>query len=147
VRRQVRGQNLFYVQLINEGKPFQKPKHQMREGVVGLDIGTSTVAIVGNEHAELKPFCDELANKDREIRRLQRKMERQRRANHPDNFEPNFVDAKGRKKKGTVKTGAKRWKHSKTYLKTRQRKAEIERHLTAHRKSSTCKFFVDLPDL
>lgn len=135
VRRKVRGQNLFYAQLVNEGKPFQKPKHQMREGVVGLDIGTSTIAIVGNEQAELKPFCAELANKDKEIRRLQRKMERQRRANNPDNFEPNFVDTKGRKKKGKVKQGAKRWRHSKTYLKIRQRKAEIERQLTAHRQS------------
>ncbi|MEB3357542.1 MAG: transposase [Synechococcales bacterium] len=135
VRRKVKGKNLFYAQLINKGKPFQKPKYQIREGVVGLDIGTSTIAIVGNEQAELKPFCDELANKDREVRRLQRKMERQRRANNPDNFEPDFVDAKGRKKKGKVKKGAKRWNHSKTYLKTRQRKAEIERQLTAHRKS------------
>lgn len=135
VRRKVRGKNLFYAQLINEGKPFQKPKHQIREGVVGLDIGTSTIAIVGNEQAELKPFCDELENKDKEVRRLQRKMERQRRANNPDNLEPDFVDTRGRKKKGKVKKGAKRWKHSKTYLKTRQRKAEIERQLTAHRKS------------
>lgn len=34
-----------------------------------------------------------------------------------------------------VKKGAKRWTNSKTYLKTRQRKAEIERQLAAHRKS------------
>jgi hypothetical protein len=135
VRRKVRGQNLFYVQLINEGQPFRKPKHQMREGVVGLDIGTSTIAIVGGGQAELKPFCNELADRHKEIRQLQRKMERQRRANNPDNFEPDSIDSKERKKKGKVKKGARHWKHSKTYLKTRQRKAEIERQLTAHRKS------------
>lgn len=108
VRRKVKGRNLFFVRLINQGMPFQKPKHQLGQGVVSLDIGPSTIAIVGNGQAELKPFCNKLADKDKEIRRLQRQMERQRKSNNPDNFEPNFIDAKGRKKTGKVKQGANR---------------------------------------
>src|SRR5215469_105996 len=55
-------------------------------------------------------------------------MERQRRANNPDNY-----DAQGRIKKGGKQR--LRWKHSKRYLATRRRKATRERRLAAHRKS------------
>lgn len=48
---------------------------------------------------------EQALSKDGEVRCLQRKMEQQRRANNPDNFDPNFIDAKGRKKKGKVKKG------------------------------------------
>src|SRR5260370_12793897 len=62
------------------------------------------------------------------MRRLQRKMERQRRAANPENY-----DAQGRIKKRS-KWGL-RWKSSKGYQKTRQRIATRERKLAAHRKS------------
>jgi hypothetical protein len=55
-------------------------------------------------------------------------MERQRRANNPENH-----DAQGR-----IKKGGKRhlsWKHSQRYLATRRRKATRERRLAAQRKS------------
>jgi hypothetical protein len=55
-------------------------------------------------------------------------MDRQRRANNPDNF-----DAQGRIKKGGKQR--LRWKQSKRYLATRRRKATRERRLAAHRKS------------
>jgi len=73
-------------------------------------------------------FCEELAPNAQEIRRLQRKMERQRRTANPENY-----DAKRRIKK----QGKKRlkWKTSKGYEQTRRRKAEKERKLAAHRKS------------
>jgi hypothetical protein len=73
-------------------------------------------------------LCADLAPDAQAIRRLQRQMERQRRANNPDNF-----DARGRIKKGGK--GRLSWKHSKRYLVTRRRKATRERRLAAHRKS------------
>ena len=60
-------------------------------------------------------------------------MDRQRRAANPDNY-----DARGRIKKHSGMTGGKGqvvWKSSKTYQKTRRRKAAQERKLAAHRKS------------
>jgi hypothetical protein len=64
----------------------------------------------------------------RAIRRLQRKMERQRRAANPDHY-----DSQGRiKKQGKRRLN---WKTSKGYEHTRRRKAEKERKLAAHRKS------------
>lgn len=119
----------YFVQLALEGVPYQKPKHVVGQDTVGLDIGPSTIAIVSRQgEARLDLLCAELAPDARAIRRLQRRMERQRRSKNPENY-----DAKGRIKKPGK--GHLKWKHSKRYLATRQRKATRERKLAAHRKS------------
>jgi len=125
VRRKVLGKNRFYAQLVCQGKPFIKPKNMLGCGDVGIDIGPSTIAIVSDEESHLKQFASELEFDAARIRRLQRKMDRSRRATNPDNFNPN----------GTLKKGTKRWNSSKSYLKSRNVKANLERKLAAHRKS------------
>jgi len=119
----------FAVQLILQGTPYQKPKHQLGPGIVGLDLGPSTVAIVPREgEARLVTLCEELALDARKKRRLERKLDRQRRANNAQNY-----DEQGRVKK----CGKSRlsWKHSRGYLATRRRLGTRERKLAAHRKS------------
>ncbi len=74
-------------------------------------------------------------NQQQEIRRLQRRMERSRRANNPNNYNPNFKDAKGKKKKGTIKKGKKFWKNSNHYRRVAAKKRGMERKQAAHRKS------------
>jgi hypothetical protein len=130
--------NRFFVQLILEGHAYQKPKHQAGSDTIGLDIGPSTLAIVPQEgKANLVTFCEELAPNTRKKRRLQRKMERQRRANNPENY-----DEKGRvKKHGKTRL---RWKESKRYKATRRQHANMERRLAAHRKSLHGKFAHDI---
>src|SRR5260370_19019013 len=115
------------VQLVLEGHACLKKKHeQTGSDTVGLDIGPQTLAIVPREaKADLVTFCSELAPNAKKKRRLQRKMERQRRANNPDNYD----------EKGRVKKGKKRWKESKRYKATRRHHANAERRLSAHRKS------------
>ena len=125
VRRKISGRNRFYAQLVCEGKPFIKPKNTLGTGDVGLDLGPSTIAIVADDQSCLKQFASELEFDTARGRRLQRKMDRSRRANNPDNFNPN----------GTAKKGCKQWKSSKSYLKTQNSKANLERKLAAHRKS------------
>ena len=97
--------------------------------MIGLDLGTSTIAIVPQQgEAQLRPFCEELKPDARTKRRLQHKLDRQRRANNPENFD----------EKGRVKKHGKRrltWKQSKGYLATRRCLAAKERKLAAHRKS------------
>src|SRR5215469_12284073 len=119
--------NRYYVQLVLEGHAFVKPKHEkVGKDTIGLDIGPSTLAIVPRSGAaNLITFCEELTPDIRKKRRLQRKMDRQRRANNPDNY-----DEKGRVKKGRL-----HWKESKRYKATRRRHAHTERRLAAHRKS------------
>lgn len=125
VRRKINSKNRFYVQLILEGKPYQKPENVIGTEEIGLDVGPSTIAIVGDTKAELKQFCSDLAPKQKEKRKLQRKMDRSRRANNPQNYNDN----------GTVKKGKKKWKRSNQYKKTSQEAAELDRKTAAHRKS------------
>jgi len=121
----------YYVQLALEGTPYQKPKHTVGTDVVGLDVGPSTIAIVPQQgEAQLVPFCEELRPDARAKRRLQRKLDRQRCANNPQNY-----DEKGRIKKGGKGKQHLVWKNSKGYLATKRRLASKERKLAAHRKS------------
>jgi transposase len=130
--------NRYFVQLIVEGTPYQKPKNQPGNDTLGLDIGPSTLAVVPREgQAHLVEFCEELRPDIRKKRRLQRKMERQRRANNPHNY-----DTRGR-----IKKHAKRrlhWHDSRGYQATRRRHATQERRLSAHRKSLHGKLVNDL---
>jgi transposase len=122
--------NRYYVQLVLEGHAFIKPKHEeVGQDIIGLDIGPQTLAIVGRSgKADLVTFCEELAPDARKKRRLQRKMDRQRRANNPENY-----DEQGRvKKAGKTRL---HWKESKRYQATRRQNANAERRLAAHRKS------------
>jgi hypothetical protein len=116
----------YYAQLVLEGVPFQKPKHQVGTSMVGLDLGPATVAVVPREgEARLLAFCSELKADQHKKRRLQRKLDRQRRANNPQNY-----DEQGRVKKGRLQ-----WKDSQGYQVTRRRLASQDRALAAHRKS------------
>ena len=119
----------YSVQLVLEGPAYQKPKHPVGPETIGADLGPSSIALVPREgQASLSLFCEELKPEAKAIRRLQRKLERQRRAANPENY-----DEQGRiKKRG--KWGL-HWKSSQNYQKTRQRKAARERKLAAHRQS------------
>jgi hypothetical protein len=119
----------YVVQLALEGVPYQKPKHTVGSDVIGADLGPSTIALVPHQaEASLSLFCEVLTPDEKHIRRLQRKMERQRRAANPEHY-----DEKGRPKKHGKKKLV--WNRSRGYQKTRRRKAAQERKLAAHRKS------------
>src|SRR5260221_7624856 len=119
----------YFVQLVLEGVPLQKPEHAVGSDTVGLDLGPASIAIVPREaQARLEPLCAELRPDARAIRRLQRRMDRQRRAANPEHY-----DEKGRPRKRGK--GAPRWKQSRGYQATRRRKAARERKLAAHRRS------------
>jgi hypothetical protein len=116
----------YSVQLAVEGVPYQKPKHHVGTAKIGLDLGPSTIAIVPDAgEARLLSFCSELKADKREKRRMERKLDRQRRSNNPQHY-----DSSGR-----VKKGKKHWKESQAYKATRRCLASQERKLSAHRKS------------
>jgi putative transposase len=137
VRRRVRSQTLYSVQIVCEGTPLSlrerkslkiksgKVKLPENNGSIGIDLGPSTVAIVGEKNASLHQFCEELKDKHQELRRLQRKLDRQRRANNPKNYE----------KDGRVKTGPKKWVSSSYQRRTQTQAAECNRTSATHRKS------------
>ena len=120
----------YCVQLICRRRTYQKPKHTTGTDVVGLDLGPSTIAIVPQEgEAQLLSFCEELKPEPVQKRRLQRKLDRQRRANNPQHY-----DDKGRIQK-VEGSGGVGLENSKGYQATSRRLAHLERKLAAHRKS------------
>jgi hypothetical protein len=93
VRTRIRGRWVYVAQLVLDGKPLQR--YQVSEGVVGLDVGPSAIAVVTDQGAWKETFCAELDDKARQLRRLQRRLDRQHRAGSPTCF-----DQQGRHQQG-----------------------------------------------
>ena len=138
VRRTLKGHSVWYAQLVQEGTPYIKEKNQIGQGIVGLDIGPSTIAIVGDSQAKLQSFCSDVEDYRQGIARSQKQLARSLRAMNPDNFEENSfkTNANGRilKKKGKVKKGPKTWVRSKRYHKLQVQVKEQQRKMAANRK-------------
>ncbi|ALG75643.1 hypothetical protein VY88_27915 [Azospirillum thiophilum] len=124
LRRSVRGKTRWYAQLVQEGLAPRKERLPVGAGIVGLDLGPSTIAAVSDTDATLEPFCPGVADMDRVIRRLQRAMDRSRRATNPDAFNAD----------GTYRRGARIAVRSRRYRVLAAKKAEVERCLAAERK-------------
>ena len=105
----------YYLQLVLEGKP--PVKHSAGHGTAGLDIGTSTAAIVTEDSCRLTVLGSDAKDRSAQIRRIQRTMERSRRATNPDNYLPD----------GIVRKGAQKWIWSEHYKKLQFRKKSLER--------------------
>ena len=78
----------YYIELVMEGIPPLKER-KLGCGRVGIDIGTSTIAAVSEADVLFKELNDGIDSIDREIKCLNRKADRQRRANNPDNYNEN----------------------------------------------------------
>jgi putative transposase len=137
-RKTKAGHQRFFVQLVLEGQPLaahlrkiDKPNklpripHCSVNGVVGLDLGPSTIAVVAEQAAFLEPFCGELKDQRAQIRRVQRRMDRSKRQSNSNNYEQN----------GRIKSGSRQWVFSKNYLKDRAYLADLQRREQAYRKN------------
>jgi putative transposase len=67
VRRILNQKTYWFAQLVCEGESYQKPKNIIGDGTVGIDLGVSTVAIVGDKETIWTPFAVELNSKQKEI--------------------------------------------------------------------------------
>ncbi|MEO1373934.1 MAG: transposase [Cyanobacteria bacterium J06635_10] len=139
VWRRLNGKKRWFVQLINEGSPYQKPANYVTEGLVGLDLNISNVAFVADNKAGLLPFADKVPTFEKEIKLIQRKMQRTQRMHNPENYEPDFEKKVGNRvviKKGKVKKDKKQWNNSNNYLKLNRKKANLQRRKSSYAKSS-----------
>ena len=124
VRRMVRRQYKYYVQLTIEGEKPQKGR-TLGNGNVGIDLGPTTVAVSGENVVSIDKLASKCDNIQEEITRLSRKIDRSRRANNPQNFNED----------GTIKRGIKLvWNDSKRYKELRRELAELRRKQAAIRK-------------
>lgn len=124
VRRFEFGEWNYYVQSIFEGTLPTKYTSEL-EGSVGIDIGTSTIAVSSYYQTELEELASGVELDLREVTRLNRKLDRQRRANNPHKYNED----------GTIKRGVRKsWVNSKEYLKTKVELSELHRKAAEQRK-------------
>lgn len=124
VRRLIRSQYKYYVQLTIEGEKPRKGR-TLGKGNVGIDLGPTTVAVSGENVVSIDKLASKCDNIQEEITRLSRKIDRSRRANNPLNFNED----------GTIKRGIKLvWNDSKRYKELRSELAELRRKQAAIRK-------------
>jgi hypothetical protein len=109
-----------------QGKKFHAARVGRRPVGNCFDIGPGTVAAVGVDQGEalFEEICPTVLHPWKELRRIERKMDRSRRATNPECF-----DEKGRWKKG-----AKARNRSKRYQKLAAKRKERERRLCAERR-------------
>lgn len=123
--RNIKGKRRWFVQLMQEGLSplkYESPDKQK----VGLDIGPSSVAVFSEQAAALAPLAPEVEQPWADIRRLQRAMDRSRRATNPQCYNEDRTWEKGEK----VKVRSNR------YEKLRAQLAERERVLARRRSRS-----------
>lgn len=129
LRRLVRGQYKYYLQLTIEGEKPQKGR-QLGKGTVGIDIGPTTIAVAGENIVSIDKLAAECDSYQNEINKLARKIDRSRRANNPQNFNED----------GTIKRGVrlvwKKRKDMKRYSELLNELAELKRRQAAVRKAS-----------
>ena len=131
--RIVRRGEKYYLQLVFEGIPPQKldadgkVRHTVGNGVVGIDIGTQTIAICSDKEVNLLELAPKINSTNAEIRLLQRKMDRSRRMMNPAKYNPN----------GTInRSNRDVWIKSKRYLKIQKRLCRLQGTYQAIRKQS-----------
>jgi len=132
VWRQVKGRRRWFVQLMQEGVSPQKYT-TVEDATVGLDVGPSTLAVVSDRAAALVRLAPEVQQPWAATRRLQRAMDRSRRATNPHCYRAN----------GTFKCGTQITVRSRGYLKLKAQLSETERVLQkcrarSHGRLSNC---------
>lgn len=83
----------YFAQLCLSGEPPVKVDHLTGEvlhpigdGDVGIDIGPQTVAVVGLHDVSLNVLAEDVEQIHQEVRRIQRAMDRSRKATNPEMF-------------------------------------------------------------
>lgn len=141
VKKEIKGKVKYYVQLVLEGIPPIKVnkggeiKGQIGQSDVGIDIGTKTIAISSKYDVKLLELSPNINNIDREIKLIQRKMDRSRRNTNPNKFNSN----------GTINTKNRdKWIYSNHYMKLKSQRKELYRKQTEIRKQDHYKMINEL---
>lgn len=115
VRKEIRGKYRYYVQLLFQGESV-KSRYPLGSGRVGIDIGTSTIAVASDKYVCLCELAENVMQLEKEKARIQRKIDRSRRVNNPNKYNEN----------GTFKQGDKTpWNNSKRYKILQKKYKEI----------------------
>ena len=115
-----RGKWCYYVQLALEGIPKYKINLNPNDNrKVGIDMGTSSIAVVSKNKLIHQELGENVLNIEKTIKRLNRQIDRQRRANNPNSYNDD-----GTVKRDT-KTFKKKWVKSKRMQKVESKRREL----------------------
>lgn len=122
----------YSLQLVLGGKPPVKVHpdtgelvHPVNSGRVGLDIGTQTLAAVGDHNVFLDELAPDANDLEKELRRINRVMDRSRRATNPKMFDPRTGEVIRKDRlppECLTKRGNRNWIKSKRYLRLEQKR-------------------------
>lgn len=123
----IRNKRRWFAQLILKGTPPSKNRQYGDNfKVQGIDIGTSTIAVVSSNEAKLMELAPNCKENEHKIKVFSRKLERSRRANNPGNYNEDETIAKGKHC----------WYKSKNYLKNQAKLKDEYRKLSVKRKQA-----------
>lgn len=123
----------YYIQLVFGGIPPSKHKKDTKivevpnNKRVGIDIGTSTIAVCSNKKLILTELAPNINIYNKKIKEIQVKMDNSKRILNPNKYKENGVINKGNKDK---------WVFSKNYSKLRWRLKNLYRKKSAYIKTS-----------
>ena len=126
VRRTVRGKRRYFAQLVLEGIPpkTKNLRYGRKDSHVGLDEGVSTLAVASRKEVSLYELAPGTSTDERELRRLNRAIDRSKRVMNPENYNED----------GTIKKGRKKWKKSKRCQRLESQRRELYRRSSCKRK-------------
>jgi len=131
--KEIKGKKRYYIQLILEGIPPKKINKDgeiigdIGQGNVGIDIGTRTIAYSSQYEVGLNELSPETNGVDKQLKILQRKMDRSKRATNPNKYNENgIINIKNKDK----------WIYSNHYIKVRNIRKELYRKQREIRKQS-----------
>ncbi|SLH39784.1 transposase [Mycobacteroides abscessus] len=128
VRTVINGRDTYRMQLVCDGHPTRR--HEVGQGRVSFDLGPSQIAVAvehidGSWSGWGEPLADAIRLDTDQLRRVQRKADRQHRSGSPECFNPD----------GTHKRLRCGWQRSHAAQRTVTRAAELHRRLAEHRKT------------
>lgn len=128
VRKAIRGKDKIYVQFTLSGTPYMKGL-ELGKGTVGIDIGPKTFyVLVRKDDGTFEKYeygLDTLEHVDREVARIQRKIDRSRRSTTPENYNE---DRTAKKRGERVK-----YRESRRDIENLKKLKELKRKMTARK--------------
>ena len=142
IRKWVSTKWKYYAQIVLEGYPPIKcdnngvAKHPVKQGRVGIDIGTQTIAFSGKDVCDLRVLAPAARAQAKslvnEIASTLRAMDRSRRATNPKYYNPDGTIKRLKRQHGQKQK--RKWKYSKRYYRLRAKLRNLYRKLADIRK-------------
>lgn len=142
IRKWVSTKWKYYAQIVLEGYPPIKcdnngvAKHPVKQGRVGIDIGTQTIAFSGKDVCDLRVLAPAARAQAKslvnEIAATLRAMDRSRSATNPKYYNPDGTIKRLKRQHGQKQR--REWKYSKRYYRLRAKLRNLYRKLADIRK-------------